>query len=101
MNTIFQTKSVPKNIRESILKIDAEKSSPVEVTEICEYPAQAELTASSQANVHRNNDSQVQATIKSFLRPSPSELSLTRSRSLNFPPLPKHSPDCKDNPFKF
>lgn len=92
---------MPKNNRESILKIDAEKSIPVEVTEICEYPAQAELTKPSQANVHRNNDSQVHATNKSFLRPSPSETSLTRSLSLNFPPLPKHSPDCKDNPYKF
>lgn len=92
---------MPKNSRESILKIDAEKSSPVEVTEIYEYPAQAELTKSSQANIHRKNDSQVQATNISFLRASPSETSLTRSRSLNFPPLPKHSPDCKDNPYKF
>lgn len=93
---------MPKNSRESILKIDAEKSSPVEITEICECPAQAELTKSSEANVHRNNDgSQVQATNKSILQPSPSEASLTRSRSLNFPPLPKHSPDCKDNPYKF
>lgn len=36
-----------------------------------------------------------------FLRPSPSETSLTRSRSLNYPPKAKHSPDCKDNPYKF
>lgn len=93
---------MPKSSRESISKIDAEKSSSVEVTEICEYPAQAEFTTkSSQTNVHRNNDSQVQSTSKSFLGPSPSETSLTRSRSLNFPPLPKHSPDCKDNPYKF
>lgn len=35
-----------------------------------------------------------------FLRPSPSETSLlSRSRSLQFPPKPKHSPDCKDNPY--
>lgn len=34
------------------------------------------------------------------LRPSPSETSLTRSRSLEFPAQPKHSPDCKDNPYK-
>ena len=35
----------------------------------------------------------------SFLRPSPSETSLTRSRSLQFPSKPKHSPDCKANPY--
>lgn len=36
-----------------------------------------------------------------FLIPSPSETSLTRSRSLILPSMPKHSPDCKDNPHKF
>lgn len=35
-----------------------------------------------------------------LLRPSPSETSLARSRSLEFPTQPKHSPDCKDNPCK-
>lgn len=35
-----------------------------------------------------------------FLRPSPSETSLSRSRSLEFIAQPKHSPDCKDNPYK-
>lgn len=35
-----------------------------------------------------------------FLRPSPSETSLTRSRSLQFPSKAKHSPDCKANPYK-
>lgn len=35
-----------------------------------------------------------------LLRPSPSETSLARSRSLEFPSQPKHSPDCKDNPYK-
>lgn len=39
-------------------------------------------------------------SIRPFLRPSPSETSLTRSRSLEFPALPKHAPDCKDNPYK-
>lgn len=39
-------------------------------------------------------------TARTFLRPSPSETSLTRSRSLEFPTKPKHSPDCKDNPYK-
>lgn len=40
------------------------------------------------------------STARTFLRPSPSETSLTRSRSLEFPTKPKHSPDCKDNPYK-
>lgn len=35
------------------------------------------------------------------LRPSGSELSLTRSRSLEFPSAPRHSPHCKDNPHHF
>lgn len=52
-------------------------------------------------NAPQNSSHEANSNTTSFLRPSPSETSLTRSRSLNFPAKPKHSPDCKDNPYKF
>lgn len=49
-----------------------------------------------------NNNNHAPAHVNNtFLRPSPSETSLTRSRSLILPTKTKHSPDCKDNPYKF
>lgn len=81
--------------------MDGEKPKVTELTEITVSVPEIEQAASTEAQQNDIDNSRTQATNKSLLRPSPSETSLTRSRSLVFPPLPKHSPDCKDNPYKF
>lgn len=84
------------------MKIDEENLSKTEVTEIALCPVQAATGAEpTETNAQPNGSAQAQPVNTSFLRPSPSETSLTRSRSLIIPKLPKHSPDCKDNPYKF
>lgn len=79
-----------------------EKPTPTELTEATSVPdtvdtvdtADTADTAADESTIKHDNKN------TTFLRPSPSETSLTRSRSLSFPPKPKHSPDCKDNPYK-
>lgn len=58
-----------------------------------------EVIVSAESEIPANKSDSMNVT-RTSLRPSPSETSLTRSRSLQFPTKPKHSPDCKDNPCK-
>lgn len=76
-----------------------EKPTSTEFTEATFVPDTADTadTAETAADESRIKHDTMNTT---FLRPSPSETSLTRSQSLSFPPKPKHSPDCKDNPYK-
>ncbi|XP_031625698.1 FMRFamide receptor [Contarinia nasturtii] len=83
----------------AVIKIDEaseEKPSSAEQSKIIIEPEQ-NAAADLNAPVAKRDST---ISTHSFLRPSPSETSLTRSRSLQFPPKPKHSPDCKDNPYK-
>lgn len=102
LNIQFQLKSKPKNEPTPTVTVEqvqddkspeddkdndgGEKTemSPPTLSEVCKQAIKA-----SDSN-----------TTGPLLRPSPSETSLTRSRSLEFPTQPKHSPDCKDNPYK-
>lgn len=77
-----------------IIKTEMTKDEKQEVTE----DAKPEVTTlQSETSAAKRDSTNVTRT---FLRPSPSETSFTRSRSLEFPAKPKHSPDCKDNPCK-
>lgn len=78
-------------------EVQEEKSSTTEASKDMTEPDVLNATPDSDKSTVKR-DSNI--STHSFLRPSPSETSLTRSRSLQFPPKPKHSIDCKDNPYK-
>lgn len=79
---------------------------PVVNTEQVQHEEKPNSTELAEDTTVPNTDSDTSTnkcdTIKTtYLRPSPSETSLTRSQSLSFPSKQiKHSPDCKDNPYK-
>lgn len=100
-----------KSEQSSVPKIDEvqeDKSSATEAVEAVETTELPEVNNAIDSTEIPTTKSETPPATKSniisdsntFLRPSPSETSLTRSRSLQFPPKPKHSPDCKDNPYK-
>lgn len=77
-------------------------SQVLEVPETSTYSPMSksdDLTKRDSLTSQTSNQSKSGAN-RGFLRPSPSETSFTRTRSLNLPPKVKHSPDCKDNPEK-
>lgn len=108
-NVQFQLKNKPKNEPMPTVKIEQiNEETPTITTTTTEEAATADVKTSTDENIEAitapdTNKSIAKSDAKNsrpLLRPSPSETSLSRSRSLEFPALPKHSPDCKDNPYK-
>lgn len=100
-NIQFQLKSKPKNEPTPTVTVEQvqDEKSPEDEKDIGDEKTEMSPPTLSEACQQAINASDSKTTCP-LLRPSPSETSLTRSRSLEFPTQPKHSPDCKDNPYK-
>lgn len=107
--TLSQCQSIPFQLSffacTTQVKVNPDVIQPPSETEtIVKTPPTADVmdgASSSSLNTQPNAQPNHQHTADWLLQPSPSETSLTRSRSLTLPPKTKHSPDCKDNPVKF
>ncbi|XP_055294798.1 neuropeptides capa receptor-like isoform X2 [Sitodiplosis mosellana] len=95
-NLSFKHKS--KNEPPPVMKIDEVQDEKPSSTEELKGTTEPDEATPDPDKSSVKRDSTI--STHSFLRPSPSETSLTRSRSLQFPPKPKHSPECKHNPYK-